>query len=301
MKDGIFYPLAYQIFTWVFITLVDTTVPSPLPCKATSGIFLHSSLGRDSLSNVCLCGEDLFKSQVHDHDTMSIWLRHGIIVVIASVTSSSSSSPHHHCYKGNLVHRIHCLYQSCQVVCQGHGKSRNIPLLTCVSCIGMMSAMSRRRLPYRRNLAMALLPLSLYSSRKSIPTKDDNALSLPPLVPSSSPPFLHTQSWGGYGHIPSISLLLVARTTRNWPLVMTWFDDIKTSFWEPQNLRKLVWVLLCRAATICPRTAYQCAQTLRICWGWMQEAVWGICQPQPWRNDIIMTPHVTHNPQIWEK
>ena len=36
------------------------------------------------------------------------------------------------------------------------------------------------------------------------------------------------------------------------------------------------------AATICPWTAYQCAQTLCICLMWIQEAVWGGCQPQPW-------------------
>ena len=28
-----------------------------------------------------------------------------------------------------------------------------------------------------------------------------------------------------------------------------------------------------------------------LCLIWMQEAVWGGCQPQPWCNDIILTPH----------
>ncbi len=31
------------------------------------------------------------------------------------------------------------------------------------------------------------------------------------------------------------------------------------------------------------------------------EAVWGGCQSQPWRNDIILTPQVTQNPKIWAK
>ncbi len=33
----------------------------------------------------------------------------------------------------------------------------------------------------------------------------------------------------------------------------------------------------------------------------MGEAVWGGCQPQPWPNDIILTPQVTQNPNIWPK
>ncbi len=28
---------------------------------------------------------------------------------------------------------------------------------------------------------------------------------------------------------------------------------------------------------------------------------WGCCQPQPWCNDIILTPQVTQNPKIWAK
>jgi hypothetical protein len=31
----------------------------------------------------------------------------------------------------------------------------------------------------------------------------------------------------------------------------------------------------------------------------MQEAVWVGCQPQPWHNDIILTPQVTQNPKFW--
>ena len=31
----------------------------------------------------------------------------------------------------------------------------------------------------------------------------------------------------------------------------------------------------------------------------MHEAVWGGCQPQPCRNDIISTPQVNQNPKIW--
>ncbi len=37
-------------------------------------------------------------------------------------------------------------------------------------------------------------------------------------------------------------------------------------------------------------TEYQCAKTLCICWIWIQKTVWGGCQPQPWGNDIILTP-----------
>ncbi len=33
---------------------------------------------------------------------------------------------------------------------------------------------------------------------------------------------------------------------------------------EPQNPSQVVWVWLCKAATVCPWTAYQCAQTLCI-------------------------------------
>ncbi len=33
----------------------------------------------------------------------------------------------------------------------------------------------------------------------------------------------------------------------------------------------------------------------------MWEAIWVSCQPQPWRNDIILTPQVTQNPRIWAK
>ncbi len=31
----------------------------------------------------------------------------------------------------------------------------------------------------------------------------------------------------------------------------------------------------------------------------MWEAIWAGCQPQPWHNDIILTPQVTQNPNIW--
>jgi hypothetical protein len=72
---------------------------------------------------------------------------------------------------------------------------------------------------------------------------------------------------------------------------------------EPQNLSQAVWVWLCKAATVCPWTAYQCAQTLCICLIWMREAVWVGGQPQPWCNDIMLTPHVTQNPpkkqEVW--
>jgi hypothetical protein len=49
------------------------------------------------------------------------------------------------------------------------------------------------------------------------------------------------------------------------------------------------------ATAIYPWKAYQCAQTLCICIIWMRGAVQIGCQPQPWRNDIILTPRVTQN------
>ncbi len=33
----------------------------------------------------------------------------------------------------------------------------------------------------------------------------------------------------------------------------------------------------------------------------MGEAFWGGCQPQPWPNDIILTPQMTQNPNIWAR
>ncbi len=81
--------------------------------------------------------------------------------------------------------------------------------------------------------------------------------------------------------------------------VMTSFS-LHMSDPEPQNLSQVVWVWvnLCKAATsMCPWAAYQCDQTLCICLIWMQEAVWGGCQPQPWRNDIMLSPQVTQNPK----
>ena len=44
--------------------------------------------------------------------------------------------------------------------------------------------------------------------------------------------------------------------------IITHFDS--TSDLEPQNLSQVGWVKLCKAATVCPWTAYQCAQTLCI-------------------------------------
>ncbi len=86
--------------------------------------------------------------------------------------------------------------------------------------------------------------------------------------------------------------------------MMYWHHFDSTSDREPQNLSQVVWVYLCKAATIClsPWTAYQCAQTCYICVIWMWEAVWGGCQPQPWHNDIILTPQETpRTPKVWAK
>ncbi len=42
---------------------------------------------------------------------------------------------------------------------------------------------------------------------------------------------------------------------------------------EPQNLSLLLWVKLCKAATVCQWTAYQCDKTLSLILIWMGEAV----------------------------
>jgi hypothetical protein len=36
-----------------------------------------------------------------------------------------------------------------------------------------------------------------------------------------------------------------------------------------------------------------------MCLIWIWGAVWGGCQPKPWRNGIILTPQVTQSPNIW--
>jgi hypothetical protein len=42
---------------------------------------------------------------------------------------------------------------------------------------------------------------------------------------------------------------------------------------EPQNPTQVVWIELCKAATLCLWTVFQCAQTLFIFLVWMWEAV----------------------------
>ena len=83
---------------------------------------------------------------------------------------------------------------------------------------------------------------------------------------------------------------------------MNEFDTLTTRVWswrsfarmrEPQILTQVVWVELCKAASICLWTAYQCAQTLFISLIWMQEAVWGCCHPQQLNNDIMQS-YVLH-------
>jgi hypothetical protein len=59
---------------------------------------------------------------------------------------------------------------------------------------------------------------------------------------------------------------------------------------EPHNVTKVVWVELCKAATVCLWTAYQCAQTLFICLVWMWDTVGVGCQPQQWHYAIILDP-----------
>ncbi len=74
-----------------------------------------------------------------------------------------------------------------------------------------------------------------------------------------------------------------------------------TSDHVTQNLCQVGWVWLCKAAIICLWTAYQCTQTLCMCLIWRWEAASGGCQHQPWCSDIILTPQVTQNPEIWAK
>ncbi len=78
-----------------------------------------------------------------------------------------------------------------------------------------------------------------------------------------------------------------------------WCNDIILTPHVTQNPPKNqeVWVWLCKAATVCPWTAYQCAQTLCLCIHliWMREAVWGGCHSQSGRTDNILTQ------QVWAK
>ncbi len=80
-----------------------------------------------------------------------------------------------------------------------------------------------------------------------------------------------------------------------------WHHFDSTSDPEPQNLSQVGWVQLCKAATLWQWTAYLCAQTYHIWLMWMQEAIWGGCQLQPWHNGIILTPQVTQRPKVWAK
>ncbi len=73
----------------------------------------------------------------------------------------------------------------------------------------------------------------------------------------------------------------------------SWIQTWRRS--QQTEQRSVGW--LCKAATICPWTAYQFAQTHFICLIWMRESVWGGCQSQPWHTDNILTPQVTMNPQ----
>jgi hypothetical protein len=65
----------------------------------------------------------------------------------------------------------------------------------------------------------------------------------------------------------SILRWLLASTMTYWQH----FDS--TSDQEPQNLSQVVWVYLCKIATVSLWTACQCAQTLCICLLWIQEVV----------------------------
>jgi hypothetical protein len=132
-------------------------------------------------------------------------------------------------------------------------------------------------------------------------------------TPTSNPSSVGITVWG-YCHIPtdSISMLsnnfymynMDAGSSLRWLSASTmiqWHHFDSTSEAEPQNLTQVVWLELFEATAICPWTVYQCAQTLCICLMWMWEAVWYGCQPQQWNNDIMMTPQVSQNPNVWTK
>ncbi len=129
-------------------------------------------------------------------------------------------------------------------------------------------------------------------------------------TPTSDPSSVGITVWG-YCHIPmdSISMCSNALYVSNnidvgsslrWLSASTMTQChhfYSTNEPEPQNLTQVVWVELFEATAIYPWTAYQCAETLCICLMSMQETVWCDCQPQPWGNDIILTPQVSQNPK----
>ena len=129
-------------------------------------------------------------------------------------------------------------------------------------------------------------------------------------TPKSDPSSVGITVWD-YCHMPmdSISMCLStlymsnmdAGSSLRWLSASTmtqWHHFDSTSEPAPQNLAQVVvWIQLFEATAICPWTAYQCAQTFSICLMWMWEAVWVGCQPQPWHNDIILTPQVTQIPK----
>jgi hypothetical protein len=86
-------------------------------------------------------------------------------------------------------------------------------------------------------------------------------------------------------------------------VAVTLNNDVLTSFWlhkwpEPPNLRQVMWVSVYGCYCMPIMDSISMCSTLCICLIWMQKAVWDGCQPQPWCNDIFLTPQVTHTQNL---
>ncbi len=134
-----------------------------------------------------------------------------------------------------------------------------------------------------------------------------------PRTPKSDPSSVGIPVWG-YCHMPLDSISMCSNT-----LCMSNVDG-REAVWggrQPQPWRNDIILIpqvtqppkyepssvgtTFRGYCHRPLTAYQCSQSLCICLMRMWEAVWVGCQPQPWQNDIILTPKVTQNLKIWAK
>jgi hypothetical protein len=132
-----------------------------------------------------------------------------------------------------------------------------------------------------------------------------------PRNPKSDPSGMGITVWGCCGK-PMDSISMCSNTLHKsnvdaWDAVwggyqpQPWCNGIilnpqETPKYVPSSVGITVWGYSCMPWTEC-----QCAQTLCICLMWMWEAVWVGCQPEPWANDIILTPQVTQNPKIRPK
>ena len=78
--------------------------------------------------------------------------------------------------------------------------------------------------------------------------------------------------------------------------IMTWWHHFgSTRDTEPLNLSQVVWITVwgcypmpIDSISMCSNTLYMSNTNMD-----MGSSVWGSCQPQPWHNDIILTPQVT--------